>query len=243
MAKTRLNREKRDILRGLAIKIVKDTPINPDIEKRVKNAKHNYKKTFSNLVTVAKTIRNNAFPAAEEKILKKYNLTDEHTHIMFTDEETRQPIRIELFDVRSWELENEPAEGIQSATYEVRCQYDTDRRIAQNACQYAIPKSDRYTSFHFVANRPLMKLYNKLQTIKDELQMATESDADMRHVIMRDFEALIFGSKTFEEVVEIWPEATQLTDRICSDGTSVTLVSDEAKARIMQNMITRNIQL
>jgi len=38
MARTRLNQEKRHILKVLAEQVVQDTPIDPAIEKRVKDA-------------------------------------------------------------------------------------------------------------------------------------------------------------------------------------------------------------
>lgn len=50
--------------------------------------------------------------------------------------------------------------------------------------------------------------------------------------IKEDMEALIFSSKTFEDVVEIWPGAADLQDEICRKSTQLSTLGEDTIKRI-----------
>lgn len=56
---------------------------------------------------------------------------------------------------------------------------------------------------------------------------------------MADYKGLITASRTFEDVVEVWPEAEQLRTRICGARQALSIVSDELVARIRADVQAR----
>lgn len=67
---------------------------------------------------------------------------------------------------------------------------------------------------------------------KFDLAKTTEKDAHRK--IMSDYQALINGSRYFEDVVEIWPAADALSESICSQSTALTAIDESAKRRISE---------
>ena len=47
-----------------------------------------------------------------------------------------------------------------------------------------------------------------------------------------DFFALISVSRTFEDLVEVWPAAAQLREKICGANTALTTINDDVIARL-----------
>jgi hypothetical protein len=243
MARTRLSNEKRAILRGLAKKVVAETPINPIVEKRVKKAIKLHTELRVKMAAVAVQIRNTTFSTQEEKTLNKFDLVKAaQTTLRFIELDTGRIIEIPLFNNTAYDEQNAPAEGFESLGYEATEKYETTKTIVKEACEVTIPSArSEYQIYSFQTTKQLIKLYGQCADARTELNMAQQIDKDTRHVIMRDFDALISGCRTFEDVVDVWPEAVQLTDRICGTGEAVSLISDQAKARIMANMATRKV--
>lgn len=55
----------------------------------------------------------------------------------------------------------------------------------------------------------------------------------------KDYSALIAASRTFEDVIEIWPEAEELRDTICPKNTALTALGNGAIARIKADVASR----
>ena len=68
-------------------------------------------------------------------------------------------------------------------------------------------------------------LYDAFKKADVEFQQAIRSR-------LADYRALIANARTFEELVEIWPAADQLREKICGTSRAVSVMSDDVLARI-----------
>lgn len=57
----------------------------------------------------------------------------------------------------------------------------------------------------------------------------------------RDYRGLIRAARTFEEIVEVWPEAEELRQSICQGSTAMTVFSPELVERIRQDVAERAV--
>jgi hypothetical protein len=237
MARTRLNNDKRYILKVLATKIVHATPIDPTIEKQLAKAWKEYKALFQKTADLAIKLINKQMTTEDRKSLDKFSkLTHGKTNILFLELDNRDFFEINLFSERIYKEINYPVEGIDHLPWQDQDKYQTDLDKARESVGISLPYR-----FRFIATPALYKLVKDLAQNATTVSAAKEADIEKRVTIKRDFIALINGSRTFEDVVEVWPEAAELTDRICSDGSAVSLVSDEAKERIARNMAIRGV--
>jgi hypothetical protein len=235
MAKTRLNEDKRHVLRTLAYKAVAATPIDPAIEKRVKKAWEAYDKLIESMAKEAVTLVKQQVSDADLKVLKKYGcVTTNHT-LIFVDLDTRHVFEVSLFNEKRWRKDNPRSEH----NFEEQQKWHKSLRKATANTEISIPS--RHTCKTLKASKKLIKLNSTSRDVTNELEMARGADQNKRNGIMRDFDALIQGSRTFEDVVEYWPEAKEVTLQIVGSGTEVSLVSNQAKERILANMATRGV--
>jgi len=55
------------------------------------------------------------------------------------------------------------------------------------------------------------------------------------------YKSLIFNARYFEDVVEVWEEAAELTDKICTTGTALVTLSDEDVMKIKKDVKKRKV--
>jgi len=61
---------------------------------------------------------------------------------------------------------------------------------------------------------------------------ALDADKEARETRVKDFKALIYNSNTFNTLAEVWPAIEALREEIVGSAFAVSLMSDEAMARI-----------
>ncbi len=248
MPKTRLNRDKRDVLLRLAARAVEATPICPATEKRVKVAQAAYDRAHDDQVTEALAIVAKKVPVSDLKVLAKYKLTKRVGWVRFADLDGGGGVfQVSLFNERKWDRENGAVFLAQHEYGEVQ-KFRASKMVAEKAAEIVLPVGPKITrSFSNdgapkEASSKLAKLQVKFVLVFEELRLAERADSDERDSIRRDFIALIESSRTFEDVVEIWSEAKQVTDQIVGSGRDISLVSIDAVERIRNNMESRNIE-
>lgn len=76
-------------------------------------------------------------------------------------------------------------------------------------------------------------LLNDEQTaLYDAFKFADREHSDAIKTRYADYRALIQSARTFEELVEVWPAAEQLRERICGQSRAIAVMSEEVVARI-----------
>lgn len=68
---------------------------------------------------------------------------------------------------------------------------------------------------------------------------ATEKRDEALETKRLDYKALIANSRYFEDVAEVWPEAEQLRDKICTKNKALTTLSDDVIKRIKKDVKSR----
>ncbi len=245
MPKTRLNRDKRDVLHTLAARAIQATPLDPAVEKRVKVAREAFDRLFERRRAEVAVLVGRKYPAGDMKTLAKYELTKYVQSVLFVDLDTKDHFNVELFNGRKWEREN-PS----SNTYSY--EYDHRRKAARaevvKGISLEVPSNSPSQPSYMVsktaveASGKLVGMRGASKEALDELDIAEHADKERRDNIQCDFVALIEGSRTFEDVIEAWPEAKEVTDQIIGAGRAISLVSSEAIERIHANMKARNVK-
>ena len=248
MPKTRLNRDKRDVLHYLAARAVDATPIEPVIEKRVKVAQAAFDRVHDAQVAEARSIIARKVPAADLKVLARYELTKKMSSVVFVDLDSRNQFAVVMFNDNKYNRDHLTG-GVASASWEERQKYQADKQKAVDTSEVELPvrSSSQISRFGasttaIEASAKLIKLASQYKDAGEELGLAERADRDKRENIKRDFVALIEGSRTFEDVVEVWPEAKEVSDQIIGAGRAVSLVSLDAIERIQANMKARNVK-
>lgn len=108
MAKIRLNKEKREILRHLAAKVVADTPVEKETEIRLKKAEKELTKTFKALCDQAKKELAKAIPQEHIDVCKKYGHTSESDCIHFMNLDSRSPFSVQLANRLIYDKQHDP---------------------------------------------------------------------------------------------------------------------------------------
>lgn len=223
----------------LALKVIKETPIDPATEQRVKKAQSAYDKAFDAVRKEALVSIDKKITPAELAVLKKFHCTNDTTGIYIINEDTRSPFMVSLWNERRFKRDNPLPHRYSSDEYHTYSKLHSD---SSNAASVTIPIKHFgcYSGEHrSAATAKLIKLYSTLNAAENELEMAEGADDDRRRNITSDFRALIHGSRTFEDVVEVWEEAKEVTHLICGPSTAVSLVSDDAIDRIKANVALR----
>lgn len=78
---------------------------------------------------------------------------------------------------------------------------------------------------------PYLMNEDQAKAVEDYSKALKEYDASVKTRV-NDFEALIYISRTFEDLVEIWPSAGRLRERICGTNTSIAAINDDVIKRI-----------
>ena len=245
MPKTRLNRDKRDVLHALAAHAVQDTPLDPAIEKRVKAARVMFDRIHERRQAEAGVLVARKYPAGDMKTLAKYELTKHVQSVLFVDLDTKDHFNVELFNDHKWSRENR---AVDPHSYEENSRRKAARAEVVKGISLEVPSGSPSQPSYMrspsalEASGKLIGMRRVLKEALDELNVAEHADKERRDSIQRDFVALIEGSRTFEVVIEAWPEAKKVTDQIVGAGRAVSLVSSEAIERIRANMQARNVK-
>ena len=243
MTKIRLNRDKRDILQRLAAEVIKDTPIDPTIEKRVKDAHNGYDKAHAAVVKAALGVYNKAYKPDDLKVLKRHGVLVDALSLDFVNLDTRHNGRVRLFNDYKFQRENLP-KGVGHAhrlTAEEHNVYRMAEEKAMDKARVKVAEKGKYTAYLTMTDA-MPKMLGDLKGAKDELQIAESADDEKRRTIAMDFNALIESARTFEDVCAVWPEAKTVSGEIVGLSQQVSLMSDDAVERIRQNMQTRGFK-
>lgn len=90
----------------------------------------------------------------------------------------------------------------------------------------------KHRSLLLPADHPLVVKHAEVQTASTRLHEA-------RSEKLRKYKTLVAGAKTFEDVVEMWPEAEELRSRICGPGTAIATITPAIISGIKQDMTDR----
>ncbi len=248
--KTRLNRDMRTVLTRLAIKVVQDTPIDPDIERRVTKAITGYDNAFKLLASEATKLVNKAYTPGEILILRKFGFSEKVNDPMFVDLDDRDRFQVELFNNKQYDRKLDQAKRLGAekdsdrTSWEERQKASATHDKAKKAVmvEVVVNKGARvYGHRAITGTKALSKLRGKLIDAGHELDMGEGADDERRRTILQDFRALIESSRNFEDVVIVWPEAKTVTDQIVASGQAISLMSVEAVKRIQANMKSRGV--
>lgn len=75
-------------------------------------------------------------------------------------------------------------------------------------------------------------LTDEQTAIYDAFKLADKEHGIAIKTRYADYRALIESARTFEELVEVWPAAEQLRERICGQSRAIAVMSEEVVARI-----------
>lgn len=239
MAKIRLNRDKRDILQTFAAKAVAATPIASDIEKRVTKSRIAYDKAFEASKAEVLKLHKDILPATDIAALRKHDLAASVDELTVVSLESRNVYVVDLFNKNAWTRDNVyPAKQ----GHEAQCLYNGELSKAREANEVQVARNKTGTYYKpIAASAKLNKLNTKLLDALEEREIAERADGEKRRTIMDDFNALIESARTFEEVVEVWAEAAEVTSEIVGASQQVSLMSTDAVARIQANMAARHV--
>jgi hypothetical protein len=238
MAKIRLNNDKRGVLHGLAARVVKATPIDPSTEARVNKAEKVYDSTFAALASATVKAVVKTQNAKEMVVLKKHRFLADCHQIWGVNLDTQEVIQVNLFNATAYQRIH-PINHLHD--YNERHVRQRDENTARDKTEISVIQGGKgsYQS-PLPLNAKTLRLTGELKRATEELNIAITLDAEKRSTILNDFTALIECSKTFEDVVAIWPEAAEVTDEIMGHSQQVALMSSDAVERIKANMAIRN---
>ena len=79
---------------------------------------------------------------------------------------------------------------------------------------------------------------SKTSAAIQKLELSNDAYQKKFERILRDYRALIEGSRYFEDVLEVWPGVEALAGEICKQPTAVSVLSEDALARIRNTNIS-----
>jgi hypothetical protein len=232
---TRLNNEKRDILCSLARRVIDDTPVDPAIQARLDAsvvdviAKY---KTMYDLIQKKIAAR---CPPEELAVLKKWRRANISTFVYLANLDDRN--RYERFSAIDDDI-NSPTRIHELCGRVTKVIDGMERRVKREDNEYPFITPD---------DRPIglsdeeYKLYTAYREARLEHTAAEEAVARQKETLRRALATLISTSRTFEKVVEVWPEAKTVAADICTTGTELSVLSNEAIDVIKASMAARGV--
>ena len=232
MAKTRLNNDKRDILSRLAMDVVRKTPIDMAITDRLEKAIKELNKTHDNQVAEARRIVQKACPEADLKVLRRYGLVNKYTNLSFIDLDTRDVVCVDLLSRTVFWANNPDADSS-----------DYTKAVSKEENRIEAAVGHGHEGRRYEASPKLVYSQLVFKEAIAEYNVASEADYKIKTTILQDFEALISSSRTFEDVVEVWPEAKTVAGEIVASGQQISIMSTDAINRIRNNMLSRGVDI
>lgn len=130
--------------------------------------------------------------------------------------ETRFPVRdMEVLKKYSVAEPDKCINGGTPAGNFIRFNFDTDDESPLCPSRYCSSRSISFNQNTVDAIQALEKASNELEKAKSEKYTA--------------YRSLIASCVTFEELIEVWPAAEALRDRICAQSTAVIALSDDLR--------------
>jgi len=231
MAKTRLKTDTRELLYKHALALVEKTPDDPKLIAEVNKTSATRQQAFKALASEALKEYKKKFSRSELATLAKYDLIESVDQLTILGSLPGDNFTVHLFDDESFECEHKRWSSA----------YREARAAASKSVAVNVPKTWGASSHHskIPVTAALRKLEAKLIEASKVWKETVAALEEKRTTIKDDYKSLIWGARTFEDVVEVWPEALDIAHEITGPGTAITLVSDESKARIRLNMEKR----
>lgn len=82
-------------------------------------------------------------------------------------------------------------------------------------------------------------LFKKWVCADEDVNLLTDQREKLRRDLLADYRALIEGARTYEAVLEVWPEASALRGTIAPQNTALSVLSTDALTRIKQDIRRR----
>ena len=80
----------------------------------------------------------------------------------------------------------------------------------------------------------------KWETLVEEESLARRAREDSRRSILEDYRSLVRAARTYEDVLEVWPEASEVRAEIAPEiGTALSIFSEDAAERIKADFVRR----
>lgn len=249
MAKIRLNEEKRHDLLALAYKKLGETPDDPALITRVEEAEKALTAAEEAVIDFGKK-QLESFPKEHMRILRKYGLTSKSRSIKVISKviskDNPYAMTIELFNRAKFERDHDYSKMSYEEQAKVRKEYSE----LEEEAKVEIPRCHVQTNgvhvahvddhLYFVDGEELKTLVCALRDAQNEYDIAQQTLDEKHRKLREDFEALIGTARYFEDVAEFWPEAKEIAHKMVP-GTAVSLVSDDTKKRIAENMAMRGV--
>lgn len=245
--KTRMTGTRRGILYRFACSVVKDTPIDKAITKRVANARTSYIGAYESTRCEAKAIVNKKFTEEDMKVLKRLECACKTEVIRLIDLDTRKNYQFDLFNRRVFNityLGNSIGRTDHLNVSDTQVYMDACKK-AQSGCEIYVPVSAAgyQPKLIFEASKKFVMYAASLKHAEDELIIAEELELDAHSKTLRDFQALIQISRTYEDVLKVWPEAEKVSSEVITECRALSTINQDAIERIRANMEARGVKL
>ena len=265
MAKIRLNNEKRDALRQLAAQKLKDTPLPDGLQKQLDEARASFITEFDSYTKLVRRCLKAKWPAALLKPINDYGCLKK---VDRTPAMTKEGEFFELqypavnyagyyvackagclFDMLLTVLGRSKVqatgkvqvtgkellkEAFWFMPYWNQCTYDLKTGESRDRKYDSSKDVHRDTSGEaYAANRRFKTAVEELRAVE---HLALQYLSKLKH----SFHALIDSARTLEDVSAVWPEAEELRDEFLAGEMLPSVISDEAKRLIAENVAARS---
>lgn len=245
MARHRLNKLDRNILRSYAQRKVSETPLG-DLDDRLATAEARHTAARNQLADLLRRKIEAKFPPAEMDVLAKYNFTTFPDPVVVVDLSTGKARWDRPFMYVTNDDRNEAAGYVRNFNgcwvlpggRKARVfNKESLEQLYERSGAPKVPGNYKDPPLGLTAEE--MRLFNDWADAHEERQLRRDQRLDELKRIYEDYDALIDHCRTFEQLVELWPEAEACRPDIIGTGTALTTVSAESITRIQANVATR----
>lgn len=228
MTKTRLNNNYRHVLTRHVYKFLDELQLNPNEHREVRAAQRRRDTVSAKLTAAAIAAVKAWVPDKDMDTLRRYSLTKKISRATFVpDGDSSLAFAVELFDAAPFDRDIDAMQADELA------QRDRDREKAFEAAQIEVPVSPRDVGVH--ADRRLIPCPKIMHTLNKDFELAVREEGEAKkrlrekhHKLMTSLQTLIDGSRYYEDVVAVWPQAAEVQDRIIGQRKAISVLSTEA---------------
>lgn len=205
--KTRLNKNSRELLIAHARRVVRaDSRLEKDLEKTEASRDALRAKVVEALLEASAK----KYPAADMEVLRRYECTSKVTRVLvFLDSDMKNDTTAPSeFRLRREELGVSEGESLSEHGFE-------------------LPNGAFVHHHQLVLKGAAESTWRKWKEAVAAVEQLTEAKEKARREVLRAYEAFIANARWYEDVLEIWPEASELRDAIAPQCTALSVVTPD----------------
>lgn len=236
MAKLRLNKEHRELLATHARKFVDSLPLSPDETQELRAAELRRDTVAAAVIAKARAVVAAHLPETDMAVLRRYDATSKSDDARFIVQDNHDLVfKVDFYDDlthdRNWDR----------MTYEEQRKASSKASIDRENARVELPKWGRSGDM-IPCDMDLYDMHKDFKMAKKEEDAARRRLGEKQQRLRRTLETLIGGARTYEDVFEIWPAASDVRHML-GGRQDLTVLSEDAISEIGEAMKMHHKQL